>query len=54
MHDDPRQVSVGSAGIRELRIRLLSYDLEIYPAHSRLAPAGSPVAAEYDFESLIS
>jgi predicted kinase len=34
---------------RELRIRLLSYDLEIYPAYSRLAPAGSSVAAVYDF-----
>ncbi len=34
---------------RELRIRLLSYDLEIYPVHNRLAPAGSSVAAEYDF-----
>jgi predicted kinase len=34
---------------RELRIRLLSYDYEIYPAHSRRAPAGSSVAAEYDF-----
>ena len=34
---------------RELRIRLLSYDFEIYPAHSRLAPAGSSVAAAYHF-----
>jgi predicted kinase len=34
---------------RELRIRLLSYDLEIYPVHRRLAPPGSSVAAEYDF-----
>jgi len=34
---------------RELRIRLLSYDAEIYPAYSRLAPAGSSAAAEYDF-----
>jgi predicted kinase len=34
---------------RELRIRLLSYDLEIYPAYSRLAPAGSSAAAVYDF-----
>jgi predicted kinase len=34
---------------RELRIRLLSYDSEIYPVHSRLAPAGSSVAAGYDF-----
>jgi len=34
---------------RELRIRLLSYDFELYPAYRRLAPAGSPAAAEYDF-----
>jgi predicted kinase len=34
---------------RELRIRLLSYDYELYPVHSRRAPAGSSVAAEYDF-----
>lgn len=34
---------------RELRIRLLSYDFEIYPVHSRLAPPGSSVTAEYDF-----
>jgi predicted kinase len=34
---------------RELRIRLLSYDAQIYPVHSRLAPAGSSVAAEHDF-----
>jgi predicted kinase len=34
---------------RELRIRLLSYDYGIYPVHSRQAPAGSSVAAEYDF-----
>jgi predicted kinase len=34
---------------RELRIRLLSYDSGIYPVHSRLAPAGSSAAAEYDF-----
>ena len=34
---------------RELRIRLLSYDSEIYPVYSRLAPAGSSMAAEYDF-----
>jgi predicted kinase len=34
---------------RELRIRLLSYDFDIYPVHSRLAPAGSSMAAEYDF-----
>jgi len=30
---------------RELRIRLLSYDSEIYPVHSRLAPAGSAATA---------
>ena len=34
---------------RELRIRLLSYDTELYPVHSRRAPAKSSVAAEYDF-----
>jgi predicted kinase len=34
---------------RELRIRLLSYDYEIYQVHRRLAPANSSVAAEYDF-----
>ena len=34
---------------RELRIRVLSYDFGIYPVYSRLAPAGSSVAAEYDF-----
>src|SRR6266550_4180673 len=34
---------------RELRIRLLSYDHGIYPVHSREAPPGSSVAAEYDF-----
>jgi predicted kinase len=34
---------------RELRIRLLSYDFEIYQVYSRLAPANSSVAAEYDF-----
>jgi predicted kinase len=34
---------------RELRIRLLSYDVELYPVHSRRAPANSSVAAEYDF-----
>ena len=34
---------------RELRIRLLSYDYGIYPVHSRQAPAGSSVAAEYAF-----
>lgn len=30
---------------RELRIRLLSYDAEIHPAHSRAAPAGASLAA---------
>jgi predicted kinase len=34
---------------RELRIMLLSYDHEIYPAYSRLAPAGSSAFAEHDF-----
>jgi predicted kinase len=34
---------------RELRIRLLSYDAEIYPANRRAAPAGASLAAEYDF-----
>ena len=34
---------------RELRIRVLSYDSEIYQVHSRRAPAGSSAAAEYDF-----
>ena len=34
---------------RELRIRLLSCDLDIYPVYSRLVPTGSSVAAEYDF-----
>ena len=34
---------------RELRIRLLSYDSEIYQVHSHLAPAGASAAAEYDF-----
>ena len=34
---------------RELRIRLLSYDFEIYPVYSRRAPAGASMAAEYDF-----
>jgi predicted kinase len=34
---------------RELRIRLLSYDLDMYPVYSRLVPTGSSVAAEYDF-----
>ena len=33
---------------RELRIRLLSYDSEIYPVHGRLAPAGSAAAAGDD------
>lgn len=34
---------------RELRMRLLSYDAEIYPANRRAAPAGASLAAEYDF-----
>jgi predicted kinase len=34
---------------RELRFRLLSYDVELYPVHSRRAPANSSLAAEYDF-----
>ena len=34
---------------RELRIRLLSYDAEIYPAHSRAAPAGASLAAGSGF-----
>ena len=34
---------------RELRIRLLSYDFDIYPKYSRLIPAGSSVTAGYDF-----
>ena len=34
---------------RELRIRLLSYDAEIYPAQHRAAPAGASLAAEHDF-----
>lgn len=34
---------------RELRIRVLSYDYDIYPRYGRLAPAGSSVAARYDF-----
>ena len=39
---------------RELRIRLLSYDFEIYPVYSRLAPAGSSAAAEHDFVQAIA
>ena len=34
---------------RELRIRLLSYDAEIYPVSRRLAPAGSSAFAAHDF-----
>ncbi len=34
---------------RELGIRLLSYDTEIYLVHRHLVPPGSSVAAEYDF-----
>lgn len=40
---------LASALSRELRIKLLSYDAELYPAHSRRAPAGSRAAAQYDF-----
>ena len=39
---------------RELRNRLLSYDYEIYPVYSRLAPAGSSAAAEHDFVQAIA
>src|SRR5689334_24970087 len=39
---------------RELRIRLLSYDAEIYPAQHRAAPAGASLAAEYDFVQRIA
>ena len=39
---------------RELRIRLLSYDFEIYQVHSRRAPANASVAAEYDFVQVIA
>jgi predicted kinase len=34
---------------RELGIRVLCYDTEIYPVHRHLLPPGSSVAAEYDF-----
>ena len=34
---------------RELGIRVLCYDTEIYPAHRHLVPPGSSAAAEYDF-----
>ena len=34
---------------RELRIRLLSYDFDIYQVYSRLAPAGASLAAEDNF-----
>jgi predicted kinase len=34
---------------RELRIRLLSYDFEIYQAHSHRAPAHSSAATTYDY-----
>jgi predicted kinase len=34
---------------RELRIRVLSYDAELYPVHSRAVPAGSSVTAQNDF-----
>ena len=39
---------------RELHIRLLSYDSEIYQVHRRLAPPNSSVAAEYDFVQVIA
>jgi predicted kinase len=39
---------------RELRIRLLSYDAELYPVHSRRAPAGSSAAGGYDFVQAIA
>src|SRR5947209_10602870 len=39
---------------RELRIRVLSYDAELYPVHSRRAPAGSSVAAGSDFVQAIA
>ena len=34
---------------RELGIKVLCYDTEIYPVHRHLVPPGSSVAAEYDF-----
>ena len=34
---------------RDLGIRVLSYDTEIYAVHGHLVPPGSSVAAEYDF-----
>jgi predicted kinase len=34
---------------RELGIKVLCYDTEIYPVHRHLVPLGSSVAAEYDF-----
>ena len=40
---------LASALSRELRIRVLSYDFDIYPVYARRAPAGSSAAAEYDF-----
>jgi predicted kinase len=39
---------------RELRIRLLSYDAELYPVHRRRAPAGASAAGEYDFVQAIA
>jgi predicted kinase len=39
---------------RELRIRVLSYDAELYPVHSRRAPAGSSAAAGSDFVQAIA
>jgi predicted kinase len=34
---------------RELGIRVLSYDIEIYAVHRHLVPPGLSAAAEYDF-----
>lgn len=34
---------------RELGIKVLCYDTEVYPAHRHRVPPGSSVAAEYDF-----
>jgi predicted kinase len=39
---------------RELRIRLLSCDFDIYPVYGHLAPAGSSVAARHDFVQAIA
>ena len=45
----PGKSVLAGALSRELRFRLLSYDVELYPVHSRRAPANSSLAAEYDF-----